>query len=360
MFKILVLNLGATSTKVALFQDEQCIDERVIRHTPEELAKCTTSEQQLEYRNRLVLSWLAENNEKMDDISAVTIRGAKMPRRICGGTFEVKGAYAEDLLRLYEPDKPLIHGARITLPLARRLIGDREIPIFVTDPPCTNELTEVAEISGNALYKRDVIFHALNQKEAARRTCAELGVEYTKARLIVAHMGGGVSVGAHDCGRVVDVNNCVQGEGPFSPERCGKINAVKIIDACFSGRYTHQEMISQIQGNGGVKSYLGTADMREVEERALAGDQQAELIFHAMAYNIGKEIGAMYAVLHGQVNAIVLTGGIAHSRRMTDLIKSMVSGFAPVKEYPGEFESEALVNGVLRILRGEESLQNYG
>lgn len=359
MYHILIINLGATSTKMAFYYNEECRFEKTVRHSKEEMERAVTGEEQLKYRKDIVLNWLEEIGESMDDVDAVAMRGAKMPRPIHGGTYRVDGLYAQDLLTLYEPDVPLVHGARITLPLVRALIGERDIPIYVTDPPCVDELTDVARISGNPRYPRTVIFHALNQKEAARRVAAEMGTEYSKCRFVVAHLGGGVSVGAHDRGRVIDVNNCVQGEGPFSPERSGGLTAGKLIDACYSGTYTKEEMMKQIQGEGGVKAYLGTADMREIERQASSGDETAGLIWRAMAYQIGKEIGAACAVLSGNVDAIILTGGIAYSASMTQLIESRVDRFAPVKICPGEFESDALVNGALRVLKGEEKEQMY-
>ena len=359
MYRVLIINLGATSTKMAFYYNEECRYEKTVRHSREDMSKAVTGKEQLDYRKNIVLSWLEEIGENMDYVNAVAMRGAKMPRPRHGGPYRVAGLYAQDLLMLYEPDTPLVHGARITLPLVLAVIDGRDIPIYVTDPPCVDELTEIARISGNPLYPRTVIFHALNQKEAVRRVAAEMGLTYSKCRFVAAHLGGGISVGAHDKGKVIDVNNCVQGEGPFSPERSGGVIASKIIEACYSGKYTKEEMMRQIQGEGGVKAYLGTADMREVEKRAESGEKEAELIWQAMAYQVGKEIGAACAVLSGDVDAIILTGGIAYNKAMTELIKARVNRFAPVKVYPGEFESEALVNGALRVLRGEEEEQIY-
>jgi butyrate kinase len=222
-----------------------------------------------------------------------------------------------------------------------------------------DELQPEARLSGHPLLPRRSIFHALNQKAVARRAAKDLGKRYQDCRLVVAHLGGGISVAAHDRGQVVDVNNALDGEGPFTPERSGTLPAGQLVELCFSGKYSRDEVMRMVKGKGGLAAYLGTTDVREVEKRIAEGDPEAEAVFRAMAYQISKEIGAQSAVLEGKVDAIVLTGGIAYSERLVKLVSDRVKAFAPVLVYPGEDEGRALAEGVLRVLEGEERALEY-
>jgi butyrate kinase len=230
---------------------------------------------------------------------------------------------------------------------------------FIVDPVVVDELGPLARYSGLPELERRSVFHALNQKSVARRAAAEIGKPYDQCRLIIAHMGGGISVGAHDLGRVIDVNNALDGDGPFSPERAGSLPAGELVRLYYSGRYDQNTLLKMITGRGGLVAHLGTNDLREVECRIAEGDKRAALVFEAMAYHISKEIGACAAVLGGLAEAVILTGGLAYSEKFTSLIVSRVSFIAPVKIYPGEDEMKALADGAFRVLKGEEEAKHY-
>jgi butyrate kinase len=251
------------------------------------------------------------------------------------------------------------HASNLGGILAREIASQLNIPAFIVDPVVVDEMEEVARLSGMPDIERISIFHALNQKAVARRAARDLGKSYEEANLIVAHLGGGISVGAHKKGRVVDVNNALDGEGPFSPERAGGLPAEGLLKLCFSGKYTMDEIKKKMVGKGGLVAYLKTNDAREVEKMIEEGNKEAELIYRAMAYQIAKEIGNCAAVLCGQVDAIVLTGGIAHSKMLTGWIKERVEFISQVMTYPGEDEMSALAEGGLRVLRGEEKAKEY-
>ena len=251
------------------------------------------------------------------------------------------------------------HASNLGGIIAKEMGDELGIPSFIVDPVVVDELSEVARISGIKEVERTSIFHALNQKAIARRFAAEKGKRYEDMNFVIAHMGGGMSIGAHQKGKVVDVANALDGEGPFSPERSGAVPAGKIIDLCFSGKYTEAEMHKMIKGGGGLVSYMGTNNAIEVEKAADAGNEDAKLIYKAMAYQVAKEIGACATVLEGKVDAILLTGGIAYSKAVTDEITKRVEFIAEVKVYPGEDEMQALALGGLRVLKGEEEAQEY-
>ena len=230
---------------------------------------------------------------------------------------------------------------------------------FIVDPVVVDEMVAEARLSGIPEIERRSIFHALNQKAVARRAACDLGKCYSEVNLVVAHMGGGISVGAHERGRVIDVNNALDGDGPFSPERAGSLPAGEFTKLCFSGTYNLDQIMRKLVGGGGLVAHLGTNDLREVIRRVDEGDSKAALVFEAMAYQVAREIGSRATVLKGRVDAVVLTGGLAYSSRFTDLIASRVSFIAPVRVYPGEDESGALAEGALRVLRGEEQPRRY-
>ena len=252
------------------------------------------------------------------------------------------------------------HASNLGAPLAVRLAEEAgNIPAFIVDPVVVDELAPEARLSGTPMIERRSIFHALNQKSAARRLARELGKPYESLNLVVVHMGGGISVGGHEQGRVIDVNNALDGEGPFSPERAGSLPAGELAKLCFSGTYNLDQVMRKIAGEGGLVAHLGTNDLREVVRRVDEGDSHAALVFEAMAYQVAREIGARAAALKGRVDAIVLTGGLAYSSRFTDLVASRVAFIAPIHVYPGENELAALAEGALRVLRGEEEPRRY-
>nr|WP_250160247.1 butyrate kinase [Caloranaerobacter azorensis] len=287
-------------------------------------------------------------------LSAVVGRGGLL-KPIAGGTYKVNERMLEDLKVGVLGE----HASNLGGILAHEIASQLNIPAFIVDPVVVDEMEDVARISGMPELERKSIFHALNQKAVARRAAKELGKAYNEVNLIVAHLGGGISVGAHKNGRVIDVNNALDGEGPFSPERTGGLPVGDLVKLCFSGKYTLAEMKKKIKGNGGLVAYLGTNDAREVVKMIENGDKKAELVYKAMAYQVAKEIGSLAAVLEGKVDGIILTGGIAYDKRFTKWIIDRVSFISKVFVYPGEDEMIALAEGGLRVLRGEEEAKVY-
>lgn len=353
-FKILVINPGSTSTKIAVFQDEKQIFKLGIDHSREELAPYATMTDQLPMRKQVILKALEENGIQISELDAVSGRGGLL-RPIPGGTYTVNDQMLEDLKIGVQGQHASNLGGLIANEIAKEAGGKA----FIVDPVIVDELEPIARYSGLPEIERISIFHALNQKAIARRAAADLGKRYEECRFVVAHMGGGISVGSHLNGRVVDVNNALDGEGPFSPNRTGGLPVGDLVKLCYSGKYTENQIKKMIVGEGGLVAYLGTADLRQVEESIETGDEEAFVIYRAMAYQVAKEIGSAATVLKGQVDAIILTGGMAHSERFTGLISERVSFIAPVKLYPGEDELNALAEGALRVLRGEEKAKDY-
>jgi butyrate kinase len=305
-------------------------------------------------RRDCILSRLEEAGIDPASLDAVAGRGGLL-RPIESGVYRINGKMLEDLegaAQLHASSLGAIIAAEIATPLG--------IPAFVVDPIVVDEMDRHAKITGMPGIERNSIFHALNQKAIARRFAAQTGQDYENIRCIVAHLGGGITVGAHRYGRVIDVNDALAGEGPFTPERSGAIPALPLIRMCFSGEYSEEEMIEKVTKKGGVLAYLGTSDLRKVQKMINEGDEFAALVLDSMAYQVAKEIGAMAAVLEGRVDAILLTGGLAHSNRFTGSIKQRVDSLAPVHVFPGEDELLALMQGVLRVLRGEEAAAAYG
>ncbi len=352
--KLLTINPGSTSTKIGVFEDDKIIFEKTLRHSNEELAAFEKICDQYEFRKNLILDCLKENNIELDSLSTVVGRGGLL-KPIEGGTYIVNEPMLEDLREGLQGEHASNLGGIIACEIANQ-IG---VNAFIVDPVVVDELEEVARISGLKEIERKSIFHALNQMAVSRRYAKSIGKEYSELNLIVAHLGGGISVGAHKKGRVIDVNNALDGEGPFSPERTGGLPVGDLIKLCYSGDYTHEEVKKMIKGNGGLVSYLNTNDAREVEERIKNGDKYAELIYSAMAYQVGKEIGAQATVLKGKVDAIILTGGIAYDKIFISWIEDMVSFISKVIVYPGEDELTALAEGGFRILNGEEHPKIY-
>lgn len=352
-YKILALNPGSTSTKIAVFRNEEQVMEKVLRHSAEELAPFARVKDQLGFRKRVIEDALEEAGMKISDFDAVVGRGGLL-RPMAGGTYVVNEKMIEDLNAGVSGE----HASNLGGVLAKDLAGER-IPSYIVDPVVVDEMEDIARISGLPEIERTSVFHALNQKATARRVADELGKPYEDVNIIVAHLGGGISVGAHKKGKVIDVANALHGEGPFSPERAGGLIGDDLVRMCYSGKYTLEEMRKKLKGRGGIVAYLGTTDAREVEAMIESGDRKAGLVYEAMAYQVSKEIGACAAVLSGEVDAIVLTGGIAYSAMMTNWIKQRVSFIADVKIYAGEDEMSALAAGAFRVLRGEEQAGKY-
>lgn len=355
-FKILTINPGSTSTKIAVFEDEKEVFSKTLRHSAEELSPFQTVASQFQFRKDIIVSVLKAEGIDIHSLSAIVGRGG-LVKPIESGIYEVNEALVRDLEHPVMGEHASNLGGLIAQDIAREINNGAKA--YITDPVVVDELEPIARISGHPALKRASIFHALNQKIIARTYAKEVGKSYEELNLIVAHMGGGVSVGAHCHGRVVDVNNALDGDGPFSPERSGGLPTGALVELCYSGK-SKAEVKKMLKGEGGVVAYLGTNDMLEVENKAIADpNSEYAMVQNAMCYQIAKEIGAMAAVMKGKVDAILLTGGIAYGKPITNYIREMVEFIAPVKVYPGEDEMRALAMNGLMVLRGETTPKVY-
>ena len=350
---VLVINPGSTSTKVALYDQEFEVKSNKLEHSQDELAKYNSVLDQYEYRLNLINNWLKKENIQTSSLKAVVGRGGLL-RPIPGGTYLVTDKMLEDL-RLGIGGE---HAANLGGILARGIADKENINSYIVDPVSVDEFEEVARISGLNLIERKSLIHALNIKAVSHRRAEELNKDLDELNLIVAHLGGGISVAPLEKGRMIDVNNASE-MGPFSPERTGSLPVGDLIRMCYSGKYSYEDMKKKIKGKGGLMSYLGTIDAREVEKRIEAGDEYAKIVYDAMIYQIGKEIGAAATVLKGEVDDIILTGGLAYSNYIVEKVKEMVSFIGPIVVYPGEDEMGALNKGVLRVIKGEEKAKIY-
>lgn len=354
MFRLLIINPGSTSTKIAVYEDINPVFVETLRHSMDELKPYKTIYDQYEFREKTILDTVKNKEIEIDTLDAVVGRGGLL-KPIEGGTYEVNEAMLTDLKLGVQGQ----HASNLGGILAYNIGKTIGKPAYIVDPVVVDELEEVARFSGMPEIRRRSVFHALNQKAVARRYAKEKGKRYEDVNVIVAHMGGGISIGCHKNGKVVDVNNALDGEGPFSPDRSGTLPVGDLIKICYSGKYTYEEVKGMIVGKGGLMAYLNTTDAREIEKMIDGGDKGAERIFYAMAYQVAKQIGMSAAVLKGQVDAVVLTGGLAYSKRFVNAIEERVSFIAPVKVYPGEDEMLALTEGGLRVLKGEEKANEY-
>lgn len=352
--RLLVINPGSTSTKIAVFRGDSQVYSETLRHTAEELGRFNGTIDQLDFRYGLVLEAVRKAGIDIKQINAVVGRGGLL-RPIRGGTYVVNKRMLADL----RAESRGTHASNLGGLIAEQIARINGVSAYIVDPVCVDEMEDIARVSGMPENPRESLFHALNQKAIARRAAADLGKVYDEINLIVAHLGGGISVGAHRRGRVIDVNNAIPGEGPFSPERSGGVPAGVLVQMCFSGKYSREEMHKKLVGKAGLVAYLGTNDAVEVEKRIARANQDARLVYEAMAYQVAKEIGASAAVLMGHVEAVVITGGIAHSKMLADWIIERVAFIAPVKVYPGEDEMTALALGGLRVLNGQETATEY-
>ena len=354
IYRLLIINPGSTSTKIAIYDNEKPVFEETLRHSNDELAPYAAIYDQYEFRKNVILDTLNAKGINITKLSAVIGRGGLL-KPMEGGTYRVNETMLQDL----KVGAMGQHASNLGGIIAHEIASQLHIPAFIVDPVVVDELEDVARISGMPEIKRLSIIHALNQKAVARRASKELNKAYNEANLIVAHMGGGISVGAHKEGRIVEVNNALDGEGPMSPERTGSLPVGSLMKLCYSGKYTQDEMKKKVVGKGGLVAHLGTNDGREVVKRIEAGDKHAELIYYAMAYQVAKEIGSCAAALEGKVDAICLTGGLAYDKLLTGWIKERVQFISKVLIYPGEDEMIALAEGGLRILRNEEKAREY-
>lgn len=354
MLRILIINPGSTSTKIGLYEDEKQIMEETLRHSTEELKDYALIIDQKDFRKKVILDILKDKNIDLNTIDVVVGRGG-MLKPISGGTYAV----SDELLHDLEIGKQGQHASNLGGVLARDIADSIGVPSYIVDPVVVDELEPIARFSGVPELPRRSVFHALNQKAVAKRFAKEQGKAYEDLNLIVVHMGGGVSVGSHTGGRIVDVNNALDGEGAFSPERAGGVPAGDLVKMCFSGNYTQAQVMKKLVGNGGFNAYVGTNDMRNLVKMKEEGSEEAAKLIDAFHYQVAKDIGAAATVLKGKVDQIILTGGIAYNKITVDTLKDRAGWIAPVTVYPGEDELLALAQGAIRVMTGEEKVMEY-
>ncbi len=354
-YRILAINPGSTSTKFAVYFNDECRLTKVLRHSIDELASYKNVLQQFDFRKGIIIDALVDEGFEVDSIKYIIGRG--------GLTYPLEsGVYLVDNLMI-EHAREGVYGEHASNlgPLIADYIAN-QIPgakAYIADPVVTDELEDIARITGHPAFPKRSIFHALNQKATARVHARKQAVPYEKLRLIVAHLGGGISVGAHVNGRVIDVNNALDGDGPFSPERSGSLPVGQVIDLCFEGRLSKGDIRRMVVGEGGFVAYLGTNSAMDVEQRAAAGDEKARLIQDALGYQVAKSIGEMAVVLDGRVDGILLTGGLAYNKYLVEYIRKKTAFIGPAFIYPGEDELEALAMNALMVARGEAEAKKY-
>lgn len=353
--RVLAINPGSTSTKIAVFLNTDPVFLKTIRHTPEDLEPFPKISDQFHFRKEIILEQLEEAEINAEQIAVIMGRGGLL-KPIPSGVYEVNEAMIRDLKSSPLGEHASNLGGLISWDLAKSIPNARA---YIVDPIVVDEFDPIARYSGHPLFKRLSIFHALNQKAIARDYAGALHKKYEDMNLIVVHLGGGITVGAHQKGRVIDVNQGLDGEGPFTPERSGTLPVGELVRVCFSGKYTQAEIQKMIKGEGGLVSYLGTNDAIEVNKMIAQGDKNAEMIYHAMAYQVAKCIGEMYTVMKCEVDAILITGGIAFDKNFVNWIQERVYKLAPIHVYPGEDEMRALALNGLRVLRGELEVRIY-
>lgn len=350
---VLAINPGSTSTKIAIFDGDEKILGQNISHAADELAPFPRIIDQHHFRHQVILRFLQDHDFDVRQLAAVVGRGGLLGP-MASGTYRVSEQMTE-----YLKQTKTEHASNLGALLASDIAGDIGVEAYIVDPVTVDEMMDVARITGRPEIPRISIFHALNQKAAARLAARQLGKPYDQCRLIVAHLGGGISVGAHLDGKVVDVNNALNGDGPFAPERAGSLPSWSLVELALSGKYDPPTLKKMITGQGGIVAHLQVNDMRKVEDMVKAGDAKATLVFEAMAYNVAKEIGSLAAVLEGRIDAIVLTGGIAFDPYFVELVRRRVEFAGRLIVLPGEDEMTSLAQGALRVLLGEENPKEW-
>ncbi len=351
---ILIINPGSTSTKVGIFSDGEMRVNVSVKHDDAELRKFATIWDQYDYRKDAILGVLRDNDLSIEKIDAIACRGGNV-KPLPGGIYRICPKMIADMKSGVYGGHPINVGGLIAFDLGNQY----NIPVLTADPPMTDELCASARYSGIPQISRQSSFHALNQKATARKIAAGLGKKYDEVNLIVVHLGGGISVGAHRKGKIIDVNNALDGDGPFSPERAGSLPAGDLVKLCFSGEYSKEQILKLLTGGGGLYAYLGTTNAIEIEKRIADGDLKAAEVYEAMAYQVAKEIGACTTVLEGEIDAIALTGSLVYSKILLDSLLKKISFIAPVLLNPGENEMEALADAAMRYFSQEEELSVY-
>lgn len=350
---LLAINPGSTSTKVSFFQNLDCISSKTLRHNTEELEENNTVIKQYMFRKQAIVEYMEEQSIDSRTLDAVVGRGGLL-KPLKGGIYRVNELMLDDLRHARYGQ----HASNLGAIIANEIAVENNIPAYVVDPVIVDEFEPLARYSGHPDIPRISVFHALNHKAIARKATADMGKRYEEANLIIAHLGGGISVAAHKKGRAVDASNALE-EGPFSPERTGSLPMQQLVERCFSGKYTKDEIKIMLVGKGGVNAYLGTSDCKDVGDRALAGELDSSRVIEAMSYQVAKEIGAYSTILAGEVDRIVITGGLAHSSLIVNWIKERVTFIAPVVVYPGEDEMQSMAEGAYRALIGEDQTLEY-
>jgi butyrate kinase len=354
-YLILVINPGSTSTKIAIFNNDKLIQEQTLKHDVDVIGTFPSIIAQKDFRKQIIIEFLTDHHYSLTDIDVFVGRGGMLKPLKNGGTFLVTPEMVEEL-RIAKYGQ---HASNLGAILAYEMAKPMNRPAYIVNPVCVDELEDIARVSGLKGINRTSVFHALNHKAIAKRYAKSVDKDYESLNLIIAHLGGGFSVALHRKGRVVDVNNALGGTGPFSPERTGTVPTFPLVEMCFSGKYTLDEVKKMLCGKGGIVSYLGTSNGLEIKKRIENGDEEARFYFQAMAYTVVKEIGSLYFVNKGDIDAIILTGGLAYSTIFVDMIKDYVNPVQPIVVFPGEDEMRALAEGTLRVLNKQEKLQAY-
>jgi butyrate kinase len=354
---IIAINPGSTSTKIAVYRNKECIFEENIKHSAEDLARFEKITDQFEYRKQAILQRIQENGGKIDPAKVRVIMGrGGLCRPIESGVYAVNDKLKQDLVYSPVGEHASNLGGLIADDLAKSLPNAKA---YICDPVVVDEMDEIAHIGGHPLFGRRSVFHALNQKATARRHATAIGSRVEDLNLVVVHLGGGISIGAHRNGKVVDVNHAVGGEGPFSPERSGGVSVIDAVKLAYSGKYTEKEFTKMLIGQGGLAAHLGTNNAYEVEQRVKKGDPHATLIYEAMAYQVAKFTGSMAVALKGKVDGVLITGGIAYDKWFVEKLREYAGWIAPFYIYPGENEMEALAMNALRVVHGEIQPKEY-
>ncbi len=353
-FRILAINPGSTSTKLAIYENEKPIYTYSVRHDSDEISHFEHIIDQYDFRMKSIMEALDESKVDLSTLDAVVGRGGLL-KPIEGGTYEIN----DEMVDFIKKSPRGEHASNLGCVIAKNIADNYHLPSYIVDPVAVDEMDDIARYTGMPEIQRLSLFHALNQKAVALKASHDLKQKYQDLNLIVAHLGGGISVGVHHYGRVIDVNNALDGDGPMSPERSGSVPMGPLYKMALSGKYTLKEIQRKNYGQGGLVAYLGTNDGAEIRKRILAGDEKARFIYEVMCYQIAKEIGSCSTVLKGKVDAIVITGGLAYDSMTIQLIKERVDFIAPVLVYPGEDEMEALAFGAYRVLKGDEKAKIY-
>lgn len=353
IFRILVVNPGSTSSKIALFENEKQVAEKKINYSAEEVARFHHINEQVHFRREALVDFIKEQNLNPSSLSAIVGRGGLL-KPLAGGTYKVNADIVADL----NASKYGEHASNLGALIAYSFTEEYGIPAYIVDPVIVDEMQDVARYSGLKEIPRRSVWHALNVTAVVRQTCKDLGLDVASTNFVTAHIGGGITVSAIEKGRCIDVSNGLD-EGPFTPERSGDLPTIELVKLCFSGKYTQKEINKMLVGKGGMVSYLGTSSLLEIENKVLAGDKEFTEVFNAMCYQIAKNIGAYVAVLKGKVDRIIMTGGGARCKPLIDKVSEYVQTFAPIHVVPGEDELSALALGGLRVLRGETPAREY-